>query len=240
MNATGSVFLKADSETAFTERDADKGASLKSTVVEGQGRSENWAEEEGILLWSQAASPDLRSRVELKWPFRAVLLWNRTDEPSHLCLHLSLDVKSAWKDVPRGEAVIQQARTICCSTWVTSPSLKRDLVACIPAHTDPLHTTDSHICIYAQGTGIFRNLVSLTSWEEWGRKVAKTNNYPVHNWHWLSPSSTAHARFPQLSATISAVLSSLLVDRTQTLIPEGTRSPVCCFQARVAITVHLQ
>lgn len=94
-----------------------------------------------------------------------------------------------------------------------------------------------HIC---SGTGIFRNPVSLTSWEEWGRKVAKTNSYPIHNWHWLSPSSTAHARFPQLSATISAVLSSLLVDRTQTLIPEGTRSPVCCFQARVAITVHLQ
>lgn len=123
---------------------------------------------------------------------------------------------------------------------VTSPSLKRDLVACIPAHTDPLHTTDSHICIYAQGTGIFRNLVSLTSWEEWGRKVAKTNSYPIHNWHWLSPSSTAHARSPQLSATIPAGLSSLLVDRTQTLNPEGTRSPVCCFQAGVAITVHLQ
>lgn len=78
---TGSVFLKAGSEIEFLEGDDDKGVSLESIIVEGKGRNQNWAKEEVPYYEVLTASPDLGNQLEWKWPFRAVWLQNKVNEP---------------------------------------------------------------------------------------------------------------------------------------------------------------
>lgn len=39
--------------------------------------------------------------------FRIALLWDKTNEPQHLCLHQSLDMNCPWKDTRLGEAAMQ-------------------------------------------------------------------------------------------------------------------------------------
>ena len=153
---TGSVFLKADSEIQFREGDDDKAASLVSTIMEGKGRNQKWAEEEATLLWSLDCLTRPResagARVTLRnCPASEQSKWALiVTPPSITGREMSLEGPASRWDGHAVETVTQQVRTVCCSTWVVSlPPEKLWWYRILSLET--LLVPPSHICMCAQG-----------------------------------------------------------------------------------------
>lgn len=136
-------------------------------------------------------------------------------------------------------SITQQVKSICCSTGIVSLSLKRFQAAHIPAYMDPFALLSSVSA--CSGNSILRNPVSLTFMEKCKRgRLLDRNSCPVRPQYWYWPCSTSCARFPLQLPPLLASRASLLTWPKPLLQRELDPKSVCCFQTRIAVTVHLQ